>query len=208
MFFAKLSPSGQFLYIKKIAHPSFSTISETEPNRIVTKGQNVYIIGRLREISDFNPGTGSNTESSGDENYYNGFLARYNSDGNFIRVRVVKTNEGWSELLDLKVDTNDNILTTGYNWGSTKTINFSNATFTGKSFITKFDTSLNLIHATGFEVPYLKSAVSSNGYMYTTGHINADEIYDMDPGPLKKDVLAKNGNEIFIAKSSLEMVSS
>ncbi len=200
MFFAKLSPSGQFLYIKKIAHPSFSTISETEPNRIVTKGQNVYIIGRLRGMTDFNPGAASNTESSGDENYYNGFIARYNSDGNFNQVRVVKTNEGWSELLDLKVYNNGNILTTGYNWGSTKTINFSNTTFTGKSFITKFDSALHLVHATGFEVPYLKSAVSINGYMYTTGHIEADEIYDMDPGPLKNEVLAKNGKEIFIAK--------
>ena len=184
IFIQKLDPDGNLLWVKQMGGTArdwglFITLD--------TYG-NIYTTGLFGATVDFDPGTGTfNLTSNGSSD---AFIQKLDPEGNFLWVKQIRGPlqiQGRS----IAIDIDDNILTTGYFWGTadfdpgTGTFNLSS---NGEcdNFIQKLDSDGNFqwakqIGGSSFDEGGRSVTTDNYGNVYTTG--NFAETVDFDPGP-------------------------
>jgi hypothetical protein len=139
IFFAKYSPSIEYLFARRIGNAGFD-----KADAIATdQASNIYIAGNFSGTVDFDPDVNTaNITAAGNSD---GFIARYDASGNYIFSRNIG-GAGDEIATLLKVDSRRNIHMAGSFLGSTDlapcAADFINATSAGSSisdaFFTKF----------------------------------------------------------------------
>jgi hypothetical protein len=206
VFILKLDPNGNFICAARIG--GFS--SSCTGNSITTDSKrNILIAGMLYGTADFDPGLASYTLASNSSAYDDGFIAKYDSAGNFIWAN----NIGGSASSDcfarsVAVDTSGNVFATGGFYG---VVDFDSGpgiyavtSFTNTNydvFITKLTSAGNFIWAKKMggnsdDESYL---IDLDKYcnIYCTGMFQGTA--DFDPG-IGTYTLSPMATDIFISK--------
>jgi hypothetical protein len=164
---------------------------------------NVYVAGAFSDSVDFDLGVG--TTKLGAAGMRDAFLAKYNSEGEFIWAFSFGDTYD-DEILDLKVDNEGNIIITGSFMGTIDldpgvgTTNVTSVMSNNDGFLAKYSSSGSFIWGFSFGSSandYGKHIqINSNNDIYLDGYFN--QSVDFDPG---------NGNtsltgtfDIFVAK--------
>lgn len=186
IFINKLDSDGNFEWAKHLGGYG-SNIG----NSIVTDNYgNVYIAGTLQNT--FNFYSDSNISPLVSLGIYDAFICKYDTNGNFQWVKKIG-GIGHDEILDLKLDEDNNLYFTGYFTdtvdfdASDETYNLTSATNAYDVFVCKYNSSGDFIWAKQF-------LGSENGYNIGNS-ISFDEFgnilvsgefsstVDFDPGP-------------------------
>ena len=204
-FIAKYSPSGAFLWAKRVGN----TGNDGGTDLALDPAGNVYVVGRFTGTVDFDPGPAvSNRTAVGAGDI---FLLKLDANGNFLSVGAFGSPNG-EFVAAISVDSLGNVYTTGQYNGTADfdptvagTSNLtSNATF--DIFLTKISPAGNLIWARGFggATPFGNGdvsndvAVDASGNAYVTGRFRGTA--DLDPGPGVLSVTSVGDDDMFISK--------
>src|SRR5258706_11830610 len=195
-----LSASGDLLWAK-----SMGGVSDDFGLSITTDSSgNVFTTGSYQGPADFDPSAGTaNLSSAGIGDI---FITKFDSSGNLVWA---KSMGGTADDAGgaIAVDTSGNIYTTGYFAGTADfdpgagTANFSSAGI-GDIFITKFDSSGNLVWAKSMggtaDDASNAIAVDASGNIYTTGYFEGTA--DFDPSAGIFNLTNVGGDDIFVSK--------
>ncbi len=195
-----LSASGDLLWAK-----SMGGVSDDFGLSITTDSSgNVFTTGSYQGTADFDPSAGTaNLSSAGIGDI---FITKFDSSGNLVWA---KSMGGTADDAGgaIAVDTSGNIYTTGYFAGTADfdpgagTANFSSAGI-GDIFITKFDSSGNLVWAKSMggtaDDASNAIAVDASGNIYTTGYFEGTA--DFDPSAGIFNLTNVGGDDIFVSK--------
>lgn len=208
-YILKLDNSGNLIWVKSFGNSYSDHISSVDIDNL----DNIYCTGYFIDSVDFNPDSAIYyLNSYGGFDVYN---LKLNGAGKLIWANHVGGNA--TDLsYSLVVDNGGNVYTTGNYIGITdfdpgpNTLILSYASYYPNIFISKLDSSGNLIWAKSFTyfsggIPLTYDglcaysiAIDNNSNVYTTGFMQSSA--DFDPGP-NEYVLTTNGSyDIFIAK--------
>jgi hypothetical protein len=200
IFLAKLTTAGDFVQAQQFTSGSLVTTSRA----VIDNFGNRYISGFFNGIVDFDlsPTGTANLVGLGKTNR---FISKLGSNGNFIWAKAINGVDD-TITIDLEVDTNGNVYTTGTFRG---TVDFD-PSLTGTAnliseknqniYISKLDSNGEFVWAkamggaypTGFEI-------DANGNIYTTGHFYG--VADFDPSLTGTANLGSTeGEDNFISK--------
>ena len=167
---------------------------------------NVYTTGSFGGTVDFDSGPGTFNLTSASTGGADVFVSKLDGNGNFVWAKRMG-GTGDEESYGISVDSNSNIYTTGYFYG-TADFNPGAGTFNLNSagnvdiFVSKLDGNGNFIWAKsmgGIDNDRGKSiALDSIGNVYTTGIFSYSA--DFDPGPGIFDITVVGRGEIFVSK--------
>jgi hypothetical protein len=163
---------------------------------------NRYLIGSFQNTADFDPSV--DTFNLIALNYSASFLAKYDSQGNFLWVKQLDA-DGYLFANDLTIDGNGNVFITGYFYntidfdpGADETIVSDSF---GRSFVSKFDTNGNftwVIQFSGYQGESKSISLDNSGNIFVTGTFRS--IADFDPSQSSANITATGSDDIFIAK--------
>jgi hypothetical protein len=199
-FVSKLNSSGELIWAK-----SFGGSQADEGNSIaVDSSGNVYTTGFFEGTADFDPGVGtSNFTSAGYEDF---FVSKLNSSGALLWAKSFGAGQ-IDKGNSIAVDSSGNVYTTGY---FSLIVDFdpgdgtTNLTSAGghDAFVSKFNSSGDLIWAKSFDGSYdteaISIAVDSSGNVYTTGYF--DGTADFDPGAGTAYLALAGYADVFVSK--------
>lgn len=181
--------------------------------------QNVYIVGTFQDTVDFDPGPGVselipldiNGNGANNVTIENAFIAKYNSDGEFIWVKAIRGNGFfWGTTHSIAIDGTGNILITGdfrdssdFDPGSgTEILVPPPVPATHQTFIAKYDVDGNFkwVKEVGSAYGDWTAGISiDNGNnIYVTGTFY--DTMDFDPGTGTALLVSTGGQDNFIAK--------
>lgn len=203
MYFMKLDQDGNLIWVKTIGTTSYNEeASYIKPD----SDGNVYIAGRFIGTLDFDPGTGTENRTS-NSGTYDCFLAKYDSDGEFLWVHTFG-GISYDYLNGLTVDDNDNVYITGQYRGTVDfdpsgTSPITQTADNGDIFIQKLDSDGNSIWVKVFEGTGYEGGVGieidENYNVFTTG-IFTDTI-DLDPGTAVDQYICHDyGMDVYVLK--------
>ena len=181
-FISKFDVDGQFIWSRHHAGNFQVGIYALDTD---CKG-NIYFGGAFDDRRDFDPGPDSLILTA--TGAWDAFFEKLDADGNFQWVRTY-SNGADNFVFDLKTDTSDNLVITGYYSG---TLDFDpdqdESTHTAilfDSYVAKYNANGQWIWDAVFEgTSYDRGnalELDHNGYVYTTGTFG--EWVDFDPGP-------------------------
>ncbi|MBI4931790.1 MAG: SBBP repeat-containing protein [Bacteroidetes bacterium] len=201
VFFAKYDASGNYLWAGSIGS---STGSDYGYGIAVDTSGNVYITGRFKGASDFDP-SGS-TVTLTPVGGYDIFFAKYDASGNYLWAKNIGSTLD-DESHGLTIDATGNVFITGY-FRSTADFDPGAGTTNLTSlaswdvYFAKYDSNGNYLWAkniagTGTDYGY-SIAVDTSGNVYITGSFDA--VADFDPGAGSDNITPVGGEDIFFAK--------
>jgi len=166
----------------------------------------VYITGILDGVADFNPGSGVFELDSGSDDAV--FIAKLNAAG---ELDWAKKMAGSAEGLSIKLDSDQNILTSGrfsqiqdFDPGPDQAILTSAGSLDG--FISKLNNDGEYLwaHRIGgtFADAINSIDVDEANNVYTTGFFSGDATYDTDSG--EETIIGAGNREILLTKMSPE----
>lgn len=184
IYIAKYDAMGNYLW----AHVFWSPGHNYGTNIKLDNDGNVVIVGHAQSLADFDPSTnlhylGNNATA----NY--AFIAKYDANGNFIWANEIGNNFG-TFINDLSIDYNNNIVITGYFYGSIDMDPDTGAAYINSNqtgiFTAKYNQSGQYIWAKCISgIGNLGESQSvvcgKNGNIYVAG-IFGNKV-DFDPGP-------------------------
>ncbi len=180
IFIQKFDIAGNLLWVKKINNGTNSS----GPQCIIDDQGNILITGAFRDTADLDPGTGTANFTA--TYYFDSFIIKLDSDGNYIWGKNIATSGDNSEWITaIKLDDAGNIYTAGYFYG---TVTIGGTAFTSNgaydSFIQKMDAAGNTIWVktlggNSYDGVFALE-VSTDGSLYMTGVYG--ETVDFDPG--------------------------
>jgi len=177
----------------------------------------IYLTGGFEGTTDFDPGPGTFTLSTGSSNDVGTFVAKFNGSGDFIWAKAMVGVAGtYGSPYSMAIDPTGSgaIYTTGRFGGKVDFDpgpNTFNLTAVGNNdiFISKLDTAGNFVWARTMGGPADDFGVSlaydpeGSGSVYTTGQFRG--TVDFDPGDTATFNLISKGNyDIFISKLDSE----
>lgn len=203
-FVTSFTSAGQFRWAFRFGNSyndwAYSVATDTSSN--------IYVTGKFRYTVDFDPGAGVNSRSA--SGVADGFVASYDSSGNFRWV-IKLGGPGGDEGLYVSVANEDYVYVTGLFRDSSDFDPGSNAvTFHAVGgvndadiFVGKYSAATgNYVWAfpIGSVNPEWSWCVKpdSSGNAYLTGYVSG--IADFDPGPGVFNVTSSAGADIFLAK--------
>ena len=207
IFVAKYDDEGNLLWVFKMG----STAYDMGLCVKVDKSNNIYVAGQFDDAVDFNSGPGTAILSDGPS-----FVAKYDSDGNYIYAYEFKGYFSYGEGVDkaMGIDSLNNFYLTGM-LDDTIDVDFTSDIYEliplgHNIFIAKYAPDATLIWAQcmgGIWQSYPHSMeVSEGGDIYITG-LFTDTI-DMDPSTGVTHLYSNGTHDVFIAryKSNGELV--
>lgn len=202
VFISKLDAAGNFIWGKSIGGSG----AYLQAHGIKTDASgNIYYVGEVQGIADFDPGAGITTINGVNNDIY---ISKLDPTGNFLWAKKVGASNVESARA-LVLDAVGNIYYTG---SFTGTVDFDpgTTTFTLSSpgtnkqdiFVSKLDGSGNFIWAknmggTADDIGYA-IAIDANNNVYTTGSFSATA--DFDPGVGVVSFTAAASTDMFISK--------
>lgn len=199
-FVLKLSSSGKFIWAK-----SFGDVGTSIQ---LDNSGNVYTIGSFKDYNptDFDPGSGVYNIKSKTGDYYDIFISKLNSSGNF-QWAIAMGDKVDDVGYDLVIDKSNNIYSCGYFNGTvdfdpgTDTINLRSGNLIS-AFIAKYDSLGKLVWASkysGTSTVIAKSIqLDEKQSIYTTGTFQGSS--DFNPGNGTAILKSLGSGDIFIAK--------
>jgi hypothetical protein len=203
IFIQKMDSAGNFVWAKSFGagYTDWSISITTDA------AGNVYTTGDFEGTVDFDPGAGTfNLTSAG---YYDIFVQKMDSAGNFIWAKSFGGNGNGCYSNFITVDTAGNLHTTGFFCGTVDfnpgagTFNLTSATGYFSIFVQKMDSAGSFIWAKSFggngSGCYSASiTVDADGNVYTTGYFEG--IVDFNPGARAFNLTSAEQRDIFIQK--------
>lgn len=190
IFIAKYNPNGGYIWGKTITGTQAKTISAMN----IDPSGNIYITGYFSGTVDFDPSSNtaeSTATFSTDTSFYNLFIAKYDSNGNFLWV---KNMSGYLyPIKEIVFDANGNFYFQGIYWNDVVDIDPSPSnsiylTPTGlrDTYFVKFDPQGNLIWAKTINgqdsgstpFSYRGDIVLQGDYLYLTGWMQGTCAFD------------------------------
>jgi hypothetical protein len=208
ILFMKLNTNGDFLWAKSIGSPNYNIGSLSIA--LDTSNEDFYISGYFQGTTDFDPDTTVNYNLIGI--YSSGFVAKYDSSGNFIFAKpFMGSPNAFCEPSTIVLDPSGNIYISGIfkdsiDFNPDSSISFIPTTISGYGFfICKLDNAGNFLWAigNGGEGGILSisraysTTIDKSGNSYTTGYFN--DTLDFDPGP-GTFFIPNNSSDIFVLK--------
>lgn len=203
IFISKLDSNGNFVWAKQIGGSgSQDHIAHTIA---LDAAGDIVIGGAFVATVDFDPGSGVFNLST-NSGLYDAFICKLTSNGNFVWA-VSLGDMGTEQLYGIAIDTNSNIYSTGYFYG---TVDFDPGagtfpiTSAGLSdiFVWKLDAAGNFIWAKsmgGGSVEYGSDiGLDAAGNIYTTGYFNL--TVDFDPSLATAYQTSLGGKSVFVSK--------
>ncbi len=186
IFVAKLSPSGNLLWVKQMGGAQ----SETSRSIALDPLGNVYTCGNFSGISDFDPGITTFTLSA--LGSMDGFVSKLDNNGNFVFAKsFVGSGFATNYGLSITVDAIGNSITSGrlantcnYDPGVS---NYTLSNYGGSDiFIMKLDPVGNFVWVKqmgGIDDDNLMStALDASGNIYSTGYFQGSADFDPSLG--------------------------
>lgn len=200
MFFAKYSPTGNFIFAKMIASEvSADNFDHGEYAAEDSEG-NIFICGMYDGTCDFDPDAGV-TELTSDHNVV--FFAKYDADMNFLWVKSTGASgtETEAETHALYLDEDENIYLAGWFKGDLN-MNPDNGDFILEHsadeahdiFFAKYSNAGDLVWAKtigGDGYDYARKIIAKNNKVYISGEFYSEMDFDPGSGTAK----LKNENE-------------
>lgn len=203
IFILKLTPDGDFVWVKQIGEASAST--DTYSTTTDSFGS-VYFAGNYLGSVDFDPGPGTFILTSTPGVLRDGFVCKLDASGNFIWAAGIGGSQS-DIALGISTDKLDNVYVTG---SYSTTVDFDpgpavyNLVSNGLEdmFILKLDAGGNFIWARSIggassDACY-KAITDDAGNVYATGYFRSTA--DFDPGPGVYNLTAAAGTAIFVMK--------
>jgi Secretion system C-terminal sorting domain/Beta-propeller repeat len=200
-FVVKLNTNGELIWAKQLGGSGTDEVYDV----VTDNNGNVYVTGRFQNTCDFDPGSGvfelTATSSSDDS-----FVCKLDSEGQFVWAKSAGSN-GNDFGMSIALDTNGNVITTGYFWG---VVDFdpgngtSNLSSVGAMdiYILKLDNNGNFTWAkqfgsTGYDIGYAV-AIDVDGNIYSTGRF--ESTTDFDPNSGVQNFTSQGEQDIYISK--------
>lgn len=194
MFIVKFNKDGEYVW----GH-GLGGLSDDWINNIVIDGDNLYVTGQFIGTVDFD-GSAYLMEINSTLDKYDGFLAKYNLDGEIDWVfRIGGTDDDYAN--ELAVDNEGNIIVTGTFQGNAdfygEILSAADGTLVGwpkegDAFVAKYDNESDLIWAKSIRGDYEFNGGYSNSVfalalddadnIYITGLIYGEGDFDMNDG--------------------------
>lgn len=213
VFFAKLDTTGNLLWVKQIGGAS----NDDGISIITDSSGNIFVLGDFLGTVDFDPSANSTTLFSGSGNM---FIAKYDSNGNFLWVTDMPGSSLSVESMSMDKDSSDNLYVTGnfrgtisYDPGSGTFVNISSSNSGNGDdiFICKIDNSGNIIFVRALKDNNAQSEgsghsiqIDNNSSIYLTGIFSF--TVDFDPGSGTFNLTSDGGSndsDIFAVKLDL-----
>jgi hypothetical protein len=203
-YFLKLDVNGNFVWVKHLEQ--FDTAipygdGYTVGNSItLDPSDNIYLTGMFSGVVDFDPGIGVDTLNSGiwvsalHYYYASMFLAKYDSDGNYIWAKSILGNYDVTGS-DIALNADGEIYTTGYFSGTVdfdpsagvySITNYNGQNIGNDIFVAKYDQQGDLLWAQGIggtnhDRGY-SLALDASENVYVTGIFQNTVDFDAGPG--------------------------
>lgn len=200
LFISKLDASGDFVWAKQLGGSNLHFGLDIE----LDATGNIYAAGHFRETSDFDPGTGVFSMTSGGDQ--DPFILKLDAAGDFVWAKQF-SGTGNDAVQDLTIDPTGNILVTGY-FDASADFDPGTGTFdmtpggTADVFIAKFTASGDLVWAKQLSPTTYASgssvATDPSGNVYTSGYFLGN--IDIDPGTGTTSLTSAGGGDLFISK--------
>ena len=221
IFISKLNALGDFVWAKQmVGKPGMTGMysnnnSDEGRSLALDEDGNVYITGVFSGTVDFDPGAGVHNLiiAGGVGAGYDIFVSKLDSAGNFVWAKNMGgINSEYGMFL--RLDSNRNIYTTGYFYGTTDfdpgagIYNLIAPETNSHTFISKLDSGGNFVWA-----KQIKSFGGSDCWAYSLAINNSDlyiagaffGTYDFDPDTTIVNNLTALGWDVFILKLSTEL---
>ena len=203
VYVSKFDSAGNFKWALQLGGSS----DEAGYGIAVDSNGYIYVTGRFTGTADFDPGAGTFNLTA---NLMDCFITKLDAlAGNLVWAKQFIT----SFIVDpysIAVDMNGNVITTGRFIGTVDfdpgvgSLIFSNPGFHDDAYISKLDSSGNLVWARQLAAPpngysYVNSvALDDSGNIYTTGEFS--DTIDFDPGVAAHDLIGDFFGDAFIYK--------
>lgn len=206
IFLTKYNASGDLVWAKSMGGTSQN--DQAFKMALDSSGY-VYITGIFGSTgmtADFDPGSGTTLLTSKGSN--DGFVAKYDTAGNFIWARGIGSASS-DYAYDVALDPSGNVYVTGNFTDTllmfdTGTVNTYNVVLPSASntFFAKYTSAGNLVWAKaigGAGTASGSTLVCDHfGHLYVSGSLTS--TIDFDPGPGTVDLTASGGSDVFYAK--------
>lgn len=199
LFIAKYDNAGNYIFAKQLGGRGGGGTTSA----IIDEVGNLYLTGYFTDSVDFDPSSNTAFLVSGE--YNNGFIAKYDSNGNYLFAYSYHTNESQVNSIDL--DESGNIYVTGYFHG---TVDFDPGNNTASlssfgssdTFIAKYDSDGNYIYVRRIGGTNgqngLSIIVDDFGGVYLMGGFHG--ITDFDPSVGIANLTSEYIGAAFVAK--------
>lgn len=196
VFIAKYDSLGQLLWAKKLG----STGSQGVTRLKADQNQNIYIIGSFSGTLDFDLSITQTSTLSSNGGNLDPFLAKYNSNGDFIWAKHLNSPSVQDNYNDIQISS-DGFIYIAARFGSTADFDFGpdttnlTAVGTADGAILKYDLNANLIWAKQITGSGAQSVgrieLNSNNVIYVSGTMSTPADLDTDTSAF---ILTPTGN--------------
>ncbi len=196
IFFAKYTASGNLQFAKNIGSTYSGSVNEVAYGITVDASENIFITGGFLGTADFDPGAGTATLTAAGTTSEDIFLAKYNSNGNYL-FAVIEGNTFSDIGYRILVDGSGNIFVCGLR--TSATLNSPNIYL--RKFTAAGDGSAGIfVGGTGFDAAY-DMALDAAGNVLITGEMTgtADFSENIQPYVINSST---NTKDAFVAKYS------
>lgn len=200
MFISKLDAAGDFVWAKQLGGSNLHFGLDIE----LDATGNIYTAGHFRETSDFDPGTGVFSMTSGGDQ--DPFIQKLDAAGDFVWAKQF-SGVGNDAVQDLAIDPTGNVLVTGY-FDALADFDPGVGTFdmtpggTADIFMAKLNGAGDFMWAKQISPTTFSSGSSiisdPSGNVYTSGYYAGSA--DLDPGAGITSVTSAGGADLFITK--------
>ena len=198
-YIVKLNAAGTFLWAKALA----GTQGQIGNGIAVSQSGIVYTVGYFTGLTDFDPGPGTFSFTSGI--LFDSYISALDADGNFAWAQRIAG--GFNQAYSIATNALGNIIIAGEFTG-TKDFDpgapVFNLTSAGGSdiYILKLDAAGGFLSAVSFGGPGTEAdesvALDAAGNIYVSG--NFQVTTDLDPGPAVLNFTATGASDIFVLK--------
>ncbi len=200
LFISKLNAAGDFVWAKQLGGSNLHFGLDIE----LDATGNIYTSGHFRETSDFDPGTGVFSMTSGGDQ--DPFVMKLDAAGDFVWARQF-SGTGNDAVQDMAIDAGGNVLATGY-FDALADFDPGTGTFdmtpggSADVFIVKLDNMGDFVWAKQISPTTFASGSSITsdpcGNVYTSGYFVGTA--DLDPGTGTASLTSAGGSDLFINK--------
>lgn len=201
-FVAKYTASGNFVWVKPLVGTGATHAIATD------SAGYIYLTGGFLNTVDFDPSGATANLTSQSVDYSDGFIAKYDSNGNYIWAKDIGGTTADSRPNGIAVNTSGQVHIIGAFSGTVDfdpgaAANNLTATSEWNNFMAKYDTDGNHLWAkaigeaaNGYEFSNIK--ISSGGLIHVAG--NFRDTVDFDPSAATANLTSLGERDLFMAQ--------